>query len=78
MAVGVARPRVDLDRDELVAQLAPERVEPLLEAEGVVGEAQPEQALAVLGPGFDPGQVGVGDGEVGFPGFLPIGNGSDG
>ena len=64
VAVGVARPRVDLHGDELVAQLAPERLEALLEAEGVVGEAQPEQALPGLGPVLDPGQVRIGDADV--------------
>jgi len=44
VAVGIARSGVDLHCDELVAELAPQRLEAFGEAEGVVGEPQAEQA----------------------------------
>ena len=64
--VGVARRRVDLHGEELVPQLAAQRLEALREAEGVVGEAQAEKALARLRTLLDPGQVGVRDADVGL------------
>ena len=60
-----------------VAQLAPQRLEALGEAEGVLAEAQAEHAGTRSGALFDPGQVGVGDPDVCL---VPLreGNGSEG
>ena len=65
-AVGVARRRVDLHRDEGVAELAAQRLEALGEAEGVVAEAQPEQTGARRRALLHPGEIGVGDPDVGL------------
>ena len=64
VAVGIARGRVDLHRDERVAELAAQGLEALFEAEGVVGEAQAEQARPRRGALLHPGQVAVGDPDV--------------
>ena len=64
VAVGIARRRVDLHRDERVAQLAAQGLEALFEAEGVVCEAQAEEAGAGGRALLHPGEVAVGDADV--------------
>ena len=65
-AVRVALRRVDLDPDEAVAELAAQRLEPLARAEPVAGEAQAEHVDALGRPLLHPGEVGVGDADVGL------------
>ena len=66
MAVGIARCRVDLHRDEGVAEFPAQGLEALFEAEGVVGEAQAEQAGAPRRAFLHPRKVAVGDPDVRF------------
>ena len=64
MPVRIAGGRVDLHRDERVAELATQGLEALCEAEGVVAETQPEQAGPCQGALLHPGEVVVGDPDV--------------
>src|SRR5580704_5221236 len=64
--VGIARRRVDLHRDEGVAELPTKRLEALLEAEGIVRETQAEKASARRGALLHAGEIAIGDADVGL------------
>ena len=77
-AEGVPRRRVDLDRDEPVAELASQGLEAFRRHAPVHGEAEPEHAHAVGDPFLDPGEVVVADAERTGASACPKGNGTAG
>src|SRR4051794_4560713 len=60
----VALRRVDLDRNELVAELLTQTLEALDRYGSVVGETQPQHALTFGRARLDAREIGVGYGEV--------------